>query len=183
MRFPLALTAKIAGHIVKHKMREHPSSRMVLATRAAAHLQSDLHRLRPHPRIFHEPQGHDDPGGLPGVGAGMRCADGFDLRRRTADLSEDRGTGRRPARAGPDRLRLHERHVHAEENAGLPGQRFIRPRWSRSLPSLLARKADHRKRRRRPFAKAKHDGRPVDLARANGCIGTSTSTAWNTRTI
>ena len=53
-------------------------------------------------------------------GGGMRCADGFHLRRRTADLSEDRGTGERPARTGPRHLHLHERHVHAEENEGLP---------------------------------------------------------------
>ena len=33
-------------------------------------------------------------GGLPWRGRGMQCADGFHLRRRTADLSANRGTGR-----------------------------------------------------------------------------------------
>ena len=70
----------------------------------------------------------------------MRRADGFHLRRRTADLSEDRGIGRRPARTGPHRLCLHERHVHAEKNEGLPGQRFIRPSSNRSSPSCSTEK-------------------------------------------
>ena len=30
----------------------------------------------------------------------------------------------RPARAGPHRLRLHERHVHAQKNARLPRRRL-----------------------------------------------------------
>ena len=30
MRFPLALTAKIAGHIIKHKVRKTPRFAMVL---------------------------------------------------------------------------------------------------------------------------------------------------------
>jgi len=44
MRFPLALTAKIAAHIVKHKMLRTPKFAVVLQTGAAPHLQFDLQR-------------------------------------------------------------------------------------------------------------------------------------------
>jgi hypothetical protein len=67
MRLPLALTAKIAAHIVKTNCCALPSSRWS-ATGTAPHLQPDLHRVRAHPRILHQPQGHDAPGGLPGLG-------------------------------------------------------------------------------------------------------------------
>lgn len=39
----------------------HAQIRARAATRTTAHVQLDLHRLRPHSRVFHQPQGHGSP--------------------------------------------------------------------------------------------------------------------------
>src|SRR5207253_9524023 len=62
-------------------------------------------------------QGYDEPGGLPGGGGGVQRAHDLDLRRRTPHLSAYRSARERVARASADRLRLHQRYVHAQENA------------------------------------------------------------------
>ena len=49
----------------------------------------------------------------------MRCAHDFDLWRRTFNLSQDRGVGRRSAGTGTSGVHLHQRCLHAEENAFL----------------------------------------------------------------
>ena len=51
----------------------------------------------------------------------------FHLRRRTADLSEDRRTGEGLLEQRPDRLHLHQRDVHAQEDARIAGRATIRP--------------------------------------------------------
>ena len=65
MRFPLALTTKIAAYIITQKIRRTDKFATVLAAGAFAHLQPDLHRLRTDSRIFHLAEGHHEPGGLP----------------------------------------------------------------------------------------------------------------------
>ena len=65
MRFPLALTTKIAAYIIGQKLRRTDEIRHRAAAGAASYLQPDLHRLWPHSRIFDLAQGHDAPGGLP----------------------------------------------------------------------------------------------------------------------
>src|SRR5207249_4373241 len=116
MRFPLPLTAKIAGYVIGHKLRGTKKFATVLA-RAAAHVQSHMHGLWADSRVFHVAQGHDELGGLSWGGKGMQRPDGFDLRRRTAYLSAYRGAGSGTAHAGADCLHLHERHVYAQEDA------------------------------------------------------------------
>src|SRR5262249_48142452 len=91
------------------------------AVGTAAYLQPHLHRLRSNSRIFDVAQGHDDPGGLFGCGRRVRRSNDLDLRRRTADLSTHRSAGEWLTRAGPYRLHLHQRDVHAQENARMDG--------------------------------------------------------------
>src|SRR3712207_8600134 len=43
----------------------HEEVRDRAPARAAPHLQPDLHRLRPHSRVFHLAERHDDARGLP----------------------------------------------------------------------------------------------------------------------
>src|SRR5436190_5770854 len=80
-----------------------------------------MHRLWADSRVLHLAQGHDELGGLSWGGKRMQCAHGFHLRRRTAYLSVHRGAGGRIARAATDRLHLHQRHVHAQEDARMDG--------------------------------------------------------------
>ena len=154
------------------------------AIRAAAHLQPDLHGLRPNSRVLHVAQGYYAPGGLPWRRRGMQRPDDLDLRRRTADLSADRSACKRPPRAKTDRLHLHERDVHAQKDARMAGSANCRSGldYRGRKASARSRKACHEKdaeavRRVRKI----RPSRP--LVRAAGCIGTSTSTASNGRTI
>src|SRR6266487_3567855 len=80
-----------------------------------------MHGLWADSRILHVAQGYDEPGGLSRGGKRMQRADGFHLRRRTAYLSPHRGAGGRIARAATNCLHLHQRHVHAQEDARLDG--------------------------------------------------------------
>jgi hypothetical protein len=122
MRFPFALTKKIASHIIKHKVRKTPKFAMVLQLEPLHTCNltcTGCGRIREYSTSASRTwcRWSNACGGR-----GMRRADGFHLRRRTADLSEDRGTGRRSARTGPRALHLHERHVHAQKNARLSGR-------------------------------------------------------------
>src|ERR1700736_1854259 len=60
-----------------------------VAVGTTAHLQPDLHGLRPDSRIFHFTKRHFALGRLPRGGRGMQRADDFNLRRGTADLYTD----------------------------------------------------------------------------------------------
>ena len=151
MRFPLALTAKIAAYMIGHKLAWHEEVRHRAAARAVAHLQSDLHRLRADSRIFHIAQGHDEPGGLPRGGGGMQRANDLDLRRRAADLPAHRSAGEGLARAKADRLHLHKRHVHAQENARMARIAIVesQPRdlSKRRIDGVARERFDQRERR------------------------------------
>ena len=99
----------------------------------------------------------------------MRCADGFHLRRRTADLSEDRGTHRRPARTRPRALHLHERDVHAQKNARLPRRHLFAGNRAEA-EKTARRKIDHRQGsrshpqiRRRGEEKSRHPPDAMDV--------------------
>ena len=89
MRFPLSLTLTMAGYIVRKKLTAHETIPARADARAAARLQPDLHRLRPHPRIFDLDQGKAHGRRMPGGGGRSRRADRLDLRRRADDLSAD----------------------------------------------------------------------------------------------
>ncbi len=76
MRFPFALSAKIAGHIIKHKLRKTPKFAMVLQLEPLHTCNltcTGCGRIREYST---QPQGHDAAGGMPGGRDGMRCADG-----------------------------------------------------------------------------------------------------------
>ena len=159
------------------------------AARAAAHLQPDLHRLRPHPRVFHLAQGHHAPGGLPERRGGVQRPDDLDLRRRTAHLSADRGARARPARAEADRLHLHERDVHAQEDARMAGGGIAESGYRKAERAGVEIKPPGRARiglgegRRSSFARVRKIRQSRPSARAAGCIGTCTSMASSGRTI
>ena len=107
-----------------------------------------MHGLWTDPRVFHVAQGHDELGGLSWGGKGMQRAHGFHLRRRTADLSAHRSAGARTAHAATNRLHLHERHVHAQEDARVDGLAVVDPagicrrknQLRCSVPGLLSEK-------------------------------------------
>ena len=182
MRFPFALTAKIAGHIVKHKLRKTPKFAMVLQLEPLHTCNltcTGCGRIREYSTSLKDMVPLEE---CLAAADGMRRADGLHLRRRTADLSEDRGTDRRPAATGPHRLCLHQRHVHAQKDEGLSRRHLFA--GSRAEAEEIARpEIDFRKgRRNHPQGRrrgAPKTGHPPD---ANGCIGTSTWTAWNSRT-
>jgi MoaA/NifB/PqqE/SkfB family radical SAM enzyme len=91
MRFPFALTKKIASHIIKHKLRKTPKFAMVLQLEPLhtcnltctgcgriREYSTSLKDMVPLEQCLRPPWN------------AMRRW--FHLRRRTADLSEDRGT-------------------------------------------------------------------------------------------
>ena len=125
MRFPLALTVKIARHIIRHKLRHTPRFAMVLQLEPLHTCNltcTGCGRIREYSTSLKDMMSLEDC-----LGSAQECdaPDGLHLRRRTADLSEDRGTGRRAAGTAPYRLRLHEWHVHAAGDERLPGQHLL----------------------------------------------------------
>ena len=121
MRFPFALTKKIASHIIKHKLRKTPRFAMVLQLEPLHTCNltcTGCGRIREYSTASRTWCRWKNAWKRRWNAMRRWCQH---LRRRTADLSEDRGARRRLARARPRHLHLHERHVHAEENAGLPG--------------------------------------------------------------
>ncbi len=126
MRFPLALTTKIAAYIVGQKIRGTKKFATVLQLEPLHTCNltcTGCGRIREYSTSLKDMMPLEDCLAARGR---MRRADGFDLRRRTADLSANRRAGRRSARAGPHRLHLHERHVHAQKNARMMAQRVTR---------------------------------------------------------
>ena len=136
MRFPLALTAKIAAYIIGHKLRGTQKFATVLQLEPLHTCNltcTGCGRIREYSTTLKDMM---TPGGLPRGGAGMRRADGLHLRRRTADLPADRGAGERIARAEAHRLHLHERHVHAQKNARMAGDARYAKRRNSSKEKL-----------------------------------------------
>jgi hypothetical protein len=108
MRFPFALTKKIASHIIKHKVRKTPKFAMVLQLEPLHTCNltcTGCGRIREYSTSLKDMVPLE------------QC---FDLRRRTADLSKDRGTHQRIIGTRPRALHLHERNVHAQKDARLP---------------------------------------------------------------
>ena len=92
MRFPFALTKKIASHIIKHKLRKTPKFAMVLQLEPLHTCNltcTGCGRIREYSTSLKDMVPLET---MPASRDGMRRADGFHLRRRTADLSENRGT-------------------------------------------------------------------------------------------
>ncbi len=76
MRFPLALTAKIAGHIIKHKTRRTPKFAMVLQLEPLHTCNltcTGCGRIREYSTSLKDMMPLEDCLGRSG---GMRCADG-----------------------------------------------------------------------------------------------------------
>ncbi len=91
MRFPLALTSKIATYIIGKKLRGTKKFATVLQLEPLHTCNltcTGCGRIREYST---SPQGRDVPGRLPRRGHRVRRADGVHLRRRTADLPADRG--------------------------------------------------------------------------------------------
>ena len=57
MRFPLALTLKIAKHITKNRLKGTSKFAMVLQLEPLSYLQSHVHGVRTHPGVFHQFEG------------------------------------------------------------------------------------------------------------------------------
>ena len=79
MRFPFALSAKIAGHIVKHKVKRTPRFAMVLQLGAALACNltcTGCGRIREYSTNLKGYGALEKCGGS----GGMRSADGFHLR-------------------------------------------------------------------------------------------------------
>src|SRR5262249_11119158 len=96
---------------------------------AAAYVQSYVHRLWPDPGILYVAQGHNESGGLPARGEGVQRAHGLHMWWRTAYLSPHRSAREGAAQAIADRLHLHKRHVHAQEDAGMAGDGIAERRF------------------------------------------------------
>ncbi len=121
MRFPFALTAKIAGHIIKHKLRKTPKFAMVLQLEPLhtcnltctgcgriREYSTSLKDMVPLEKCLAAAEECDAPmvsicGGEPLIYPKIEeLVDGL-------------------LATGPHRLHLHQRRVHAEEDEGLPG--------------------------------------------------------------
>ncbi len=121
MRFPFALSAKIAGHIIKHKLRKTPKFAMVLQLEPLhtcnltctgcgriREYSTSLKDMVPLEKCLAAAKECDAPmvsicGGEPLIYP--------KIEELIAGL----------LRAGPRHLRLHERHVHAQKNEGISG--------------------------------------------------------------
>ena len=102
---------------------------------AAARLQPDLHRLRPHPRVRIDHHGARAARGVPGGGGRVRRADRLHLRRRAAAVPADRRAGR----AG---ILERNRHIYLCTNGMFIRKRLrrvpARPRASSSTSTWTA---------------------------------------------
>ena len=90
MRFPLALTSKIAAYIIGHKLRGTKKFATVLQLEPLHTCNltcTGCGRIREYSTSLKDMMPLED---CLGAAAGMQRADGLDLRRRTADLSADR---------------------------------------------------------------------------------------------
>jgi len=138
MRFPLALTAKIATHIVKHKLARTPKFAMVLQLEPLHTCNltcTGCGRIREYSTSLKDMMPLEDC-----LQSAQECkAPCQHLWWRAADLSDDRGPNRGPASTAPDCLCLHQRHVHAEEDARLHGAHYG-PEMEVMLLKLLAEK-------------------------------------------
>jgi hypothetical protein len=86
---------------------------------------------------------------------GLRRPHGLHLRRGAVDLSQDRGTGRRVARPGPHHLHLHQRRVHAEEDARVPGAVTPESPATEPAPAPTAGERTHHRKGSRTIRKAR----------------------------
>ena len=148
MRFPLKMTANLTRYIAGKRIRGEKIPDGDDA-RAAACMQSHVHRLRAHPRVQIHHRRNADRGAMPGGHGRLRRAGGLDLRRRTDDLSRDR-----PAR--PRKFSMRGRHIISAPTACLFASgctSFNRPRVSSGMSTSTAWSAPmtlRRARRRLP---------------------------------
>ena len=180
MRFPLALTVKIARHIIKHKVLRTPRFALVLQLEPLHTCNltcTGCGRIREYSTSLKDMMSLEDC-----LASAQECDAPMVSICGGEPLiyPEDRGAGGRAARAGPHRLYLHERHVHAEEAQGLPGRHLFAGAGADARPAA-GREADFGQGRRdHPQGQARRP--PRHQADASGSTGTSTWTAWNTRT-
>ncbi len=119
MRFPFALTKKIASHIIKHKLRKTPKFAMVLQLEPLHTCNltcTGCGRIREYSTSLKDMVPLDKclPAAMECEAPMVSICGGEPLiYPKIEELVE------RPARSGPRHLRLHERHVHAEKNARL----------------------------------------------------------------
>ena len=123
MRFPLALTAKIAAHIVKHKVRRTPKFALVLQLEPLHTCNltcTGCGRIREYSTSLKDMMSLEDC-----LGAAAECdAPMVSICGGEPLVNQDRRVGGRSASAGTHRLCLHERNVHAQEDEGLSGKRL-----------------------------------------------------------
>ena len=180
MRFPLALSAKIARHIITNKIKRTEKFALVLQLEPLHTCNltcTGCGRIREYSTSLKDMMSLEDCLGLRGR---MQCADGLDLRwrtdsfiRRSKNSLTACSTRAASFTSAPTACSCARKmressgpHLQREENRA-PDRRIARE------------EADHRKgSRRNPQGQERRP--PGHQARANGCIGTSTWTAWNT---
>ena len=122
MRFPLSLTTDMVGYMARKKLTRREALPAGADARAAARLQPDLHRLRPHPRILQtikdkltveECLDSVDEAGAPIVSI---CGGEPMIYPEIGRLVQ------RHPQAPQAHLPLHQRHVHQEAAARVPAR-------------------------------------------------------------
>ena len=157
MRVPLQFDRqhdRLSGSQEPERRQEIPAGD---DARAAARLQPDLHRLRPHSRVQVHDQRDADRRGVPEGRRRVRRADRFHLRRRTDDLSRNRSAGERNPGAQEAHLPLHERHVHSQAPARVQADFAL---FLQRAPGRARENARYlrRARRRVPRSHRRHQG-------------------------
>ena len=160
MRFPLALTAKIAAHIVKHKIKRTPKFALVLQLEPLHTCNltcTGCGRIREYSTNLKDMMPLEDC-----LAAARECDAPMVSICGGEPLIYPKieELGQRLAAAGPHRLCLHQRHVHAQENEGLSGRGVLAPNWSRSWRGCSQEKLITDKDLE-TIRKGKSDGRPV----------------------
>ncbi len=139
MRFPLALTAKIAAHIVKHKLLRTPKFALVLQLEPLHTCNltcTGCGRIREYSTNLKDMMALEDC-----LAAAQECdapmvsiCGGEPLiYPKIEELTDGL------AQAGAHRLCLHQRHVHAQEDEGLSGRHLQRKERSRCWPGCWKR--------------------------------------------
>ena len=185
MRFPLALTTKIAAYIIGHKIRGTKKFATVLQLEPLHTCNltcTGCGRIREYSTSLKDVMPLEDC-----LAAAEECnaPDGLDLWRRAAHLSADRSARRRPAQSkggsftsAPTRCSCAKRCANGWRREYPKRAEFV----DGKISALLAARFDHARRMPLRFGRVRRTRPSRPSGRAAGCIGTSTSMVWSGRT-